>query len=118
MELERRATVLIAEGDDVVRQTLVEVVRDAGYHVISARDASAADAISSAFVVDVVLLDLSTVRVKRVPPPRRRGLAPPRIVFLSDPDVPYELAEVAFAVLGKSARPASVVEAIAAAVRR
>lgn len=105
-------------GDDVVRETLVEVVRDAGYHVIHrARRVRYG-------------CDLARVRRRcRSARPldgageaRARSAAAGRDaashLFLSDADVPFELAEAAFAVLGKPVGAKAVLQTIAAAVGR
>lgn len=101
MVVERRPTILIADGDDVVREALAGLVRGAGYNVIGARDGSTALAMLRAFHVDVLVVDATSDVATGVPVVARRGAAPPRTV-----------------VLHKPAHAATVLETISAAVVR
>ena len=76
-------TVLVADDDGALRETLVEILRLSGYRVLQAADGEEALAVLSQESVDVLLLDLQMPGMDGVevleslPPP------PPKVILLS-----------------------------------
>jgi CheY-like chemotaxis protein len=58
MNVQRLSTVLIVEDETMVRLPIAEYLRDCGYHVLEAADASEAMAVVDSDKVDVVFSDV------------------------------------------------------------
>lgn len=85
MDEQRAATVLVAEDDDQLRETLTEIISLRGYRVIEAADGEQALEQLSAEHVEVLILDLHMPKVD--------GLA---VLEELDPPVPAVILHSAF----------------------
>jgi len=122
-EVHGRRRVLIADDDDGLRATMTEIVTDAGYAVLQARDGVEGLDVLQHEQVDVLVVDLAMPRMNGVEVVERLDPPPPVVIVCSafayfHPDQVRQLiGPKLFGVLTKPVPPARLVAVIDDAVR-
>lgn len=83
MDTRRTATVLVAEDDDQLRETLTEIISLRGYRVIEASDGEEALEQLAAEHVEVVILDLHMPKVDGLAVLEELHAPPPAVILHS-----------------------------------
>ena len=78
-----KGTVLVADDDHALRETVVEILGLAGYDVLQAADGEEALAVLSQESVDVLLLDLQMPGMDGIAVLEALGPPPPKVLLLS-----------------------------------
>lgn len=83
MTTDGRCRILVAEDDDSLRETLVELLEAPGHELLSCSDGQAALEVLEDGTVDVLVLDMHMPRLDGLSLLRRISAPPPKVIVYS-----------------------------------